>query len=697
MKEEKKIKAKLPFRLNILFFMIFLLFFVLIIQLGVVQILNGQEFQDKVSSTVKDSVKTSVPRGKIYDRNHKLIVDNQARYAITYTAPKGIKPEEKLAVAQRLSKYMSMFHNETKKAKLKTITEREKKEYWYLLHKDEAEQRLSTEEKTNLKSSEQYNTILERISKEDLQSLSEEDMQIILIKKEMDKAYALTPQIIKNEDVTYEEYAMVSEHLYELPGVNATADWDRNYLYKDTFRNMLGAITTEKQGIPSEKVDTYLAKGYNRNDRVGKSGLEEKYEDLLRGRKAQIQYTTDKKGEVIGTETVVEGQRGKDLVLTIDMEFQQRLDKIVKKELKTTKNHAPYLNRYLEDAMAIALKPKTGEILAISGAHYNAKTNQYENADYKVLYDARQAGSSVKGATVLAGFQSGVIHTGTIFNDETIKIAGTPPKKSIYAYPLGPLDEVTALKKSSNVYMFHIAMRMGGEYNYQPNKNITFHPEAITEIRNYFSQFGLGINTGIDFPYEATGYKGEHPKAGNLLDYAIGQYDTYTTLQLAQYVSTIANNGYRVRPHFLKEVREPIPGEDQLGPVNRAVNTEVLNRVDMDEKYIKRVQEGFRQVFQEPGGTAFRHYNTAPYNSYHIVGKTGTAQNEVFENGHKTETENHTLVAYAPFDDPEIAIAVLVPNSGEGMGYPDNHNIAKGIFKTYFDLKEERQKDSDLQ
>src|SRR5699024_5452810 len=104
--------------------------------------------------------------------------------------------------------------------------------------------------------------------------------------------------------------------------------------------------------------------------------------------------------------------------------------------------------------------------------------------------------------------------------------------------------------------MFHIAMRMGGEYNYQPGKKIVYHPEAITEMRNYFSQFGLGVETRVDFPYEATGYKGEHPKAGNLLDFAIGNYDTFTTLQLAQYVSTIANDGYRVRPHFLKEVRD---------------------------------------------------------------------------------------------------------------------------------------------
>ncbi|MDY0404771.1 hypothetical protein P5G51_004575 [Virgibacillus sp. 179-BFC.A HS] len=141
----------------------------------------------------------------------------------------------------------------------------------------------------------QYQTILERITKKEISHFSTADRNTMLIKKEMDKAYALTPQTIKNHHVTAKEYAMVSEHLQELPGVNATTDWERSYPFEGTFRNILGSVTSEKQGIPSEKLRTYLAKGYNRNDRIGKSGLEEQYEDLLRGRKEQIEYTTNSK------------------------------------------------------------------------------------------------------------------------------------------------------------------------------------------------------------------------------------------------------------------------------------------------------------------------------------------------------------------------------------------------------------------
>src|SRR5699024_4028166 len=192
-------------------------------------------------------------------------------------------------------------------------------------------------------------------------------------------------------------------HLDDLPGINATTDWERKLPYKDTFESFIGSITSQVEGIPAEEEQYYLSRGYNRNDRVGKSGLEEQYEDLLRGRKEEIEHTTTKNGTVVDSKVVVPGERGKDLVLTIDMDLQEELDKIVRKELKKTKQQHPHENRFLEDAMAVAINPKTGELLAVSGQHYNKEDNKYENAGYRALYDAHRPGSSIKGATVLAG------------------------------------------------------------------------------------------------------------------------------------------------------------------------------------------------------------------------------------------------------------------------------------------------------
>lgn len=688
MKKKNK-KAQLPFRLNILFFAVFILFSVLIIQLGVVQILNGESYQEEIDKTILDTTKIPVPRGKILDRNYQVVVDNKPLYSITYTPPKGVQAKDKLDLAEKLSKYMSMDKDDIEKLSL-----RNKQEYWYLKNIEEAEGRITEEEASEMSNAEQYQTIIDRITEEEVEDYSNDVLEVIAIKRELDKAFTLTPQVIKNENISAEEYARVAEHLDQLPGINTTTDWDREYPFGETFYTFLGSITSQDQGILAEKEDYYLTRGYSRNDRVGRSGLEEQYEDLLRGRKEQIQYTTNKSGQVIDSEVIVPGERGKDLILTIDMEYQAIVDDIVQKELETTIKKHPHANRFLEDALVVVINPKTGELLAVSGQHYNREDNEFENTAFKTVYDAHIPGSTVKGATVLAGYESGVISPGQYFHDARIKIAGTPKSKGSWTN-LGSVNDLDALRRSSNVYMFYIALRMGGEYRHPipTDTKVAFNSQAVQEMRNYFGQFGLGVKTGLDFPFEATGYVGKDPNAGLLMDLAIGQYDTYTTMQLAQYTATIANDGYRVRPHFLKEVRLPTPYENELGSLHQSVNTEVLNRIEMDESSINRVQEGFRQAFQSTGGTGTSYWGNKDYNP---AGKTGTAENDFYPNKKgepaKVDLENRSLIGYAPFDDPEVAFAVIVPQMGKVSNqHPINHTIGTGVLDAYFKLKEERE------
>lgn len=683
--KKRKTKAQLPFRINILFLIVFLLFSVLILQLGVVQILDGASYQEEVERTIQDTIETPTPRGIIYDRNEQPVVDNEPLYSITYTPPKGVQLEDKYEVAKVLVKYMSVDEEDIEK-----ITLKNKKEYWYI--KSEANQkkalsRLTKEEKEELDDVEQYREMLDRIDEDEIGELTEEELKIIAVMRELDKAYELTPQIVKNKDVSSEEYARIAEHLDLLPGVNATTDWNRKYPYKDTISSFLGSITSQEQGIPKEEEDYFLSRGYSRNDRIGKSGLEEQYEEILHGQKEKIEYTTSKDGKVLDSKIISEGKRGKDLVLTIDMEFQQKVDDIVREELKAATKKSE--NRYLEDALAVVMDPKTGELLAVSGQHYDRDEDKFEDAAFKTVYDTHRPGSSIKGATVLAGLESGVIEAGEVIDDKPIQIKGSNPKGSWRR--LGRVNDIDALEHSSNVYMYHIAMRMGGEFNYREGKKIKFDREGFQKMRNYYHQFGLGVKTGIDLPYEATGYVGDvsTANAGNLQDLAIGQFDTYTTMQLAQYVATIANDGYRVRPHFVKEIREPTP-DDELGPVIKRFDTEILNKVEMDQEKIERVQEGFRRVFQG-SGTGSSYWKDKDYDP---AGKTGTAENELYieKDGKpvRVDTENLALVGYAPFDDPEIAFAVLVPNLGKSKGQSINHNIGTKIMDTYFELKEER-------
>src|SRR5690625_53626 len=674
---------KIPFRLNLFFFFVFIMFAVLVVQLGVVQILEGEAFQKEIDRTIDDITKNPVPRGLVYDKNHKLVVSNDPLYSITYTPPKGIQAKDKLELAKNLVDYI-----ELDKEKIDQITERELKEYWYLLNEDKALDLTTDEEKEELENSELYDLSLKRITDEDIDTISKDEYPVIALKSELDKPSSLTPHIIKNKDISVEEYAKIEENLNELPGINATTDWERDYLYKDTFKDFIGNITTEERGIPKEKKEYFKSRGYNNNDRVGISGLEEQYEEYLKGRKEQIKYTTTKKGEIVDTETLVEGERGKDLVLSLDIDFQEKVDEIVLKELKKNIGHSPHL----DEAMAVVMNPKTGEILAMSGKTYNRSKSEYSDIGIKTLHDSNIPGSTVKGATVATGFENDIISPGTVFVDKPLRFKGSPSKSSVTT--LGAVNDQDALRRSSNVYMFYIAMQLGGELRnpFPDNGRLKSNPASIQQLRNTFNQTGLGVKTGIDFPYEAVGVIGENPEPSNVLDFAIGQYDTYTTMQLAQYVSTIANDGYRVKPHIVKDIHNPSVDKD-LGSIYKSNETEVLNKMKIKDSELKRIQEGFRGAFQSEGGTGYSYWSGKNYNP---AGKTGTAEYKIYEDGEMVaETENLSLVGYAPYDDPEIAFAVVVPNLSKKRprSNPINHAIGTGIMDAYFDMKKNKEDD----
>ncbi|GIO17418.1 penicillin-binding protein [Oceanobacillus oncorhynchi subsp. incaldanensis] len=690
-KKNKKKRAPLSIRMNILFFAIFLLFSALVLQLGVVQILNGESYQDEIQRTNLDTTNVPVPRGKIYDTNGELIVDNEAMYSITYTPSNDVQAEERLEVAEKLAQYIDMGDEQT----IDRITDRDRREYYLLHHEEEIEERLETVNTEEMENSEVYDATLELITDEEISDFTDDELEIIAIKKELDSAYALTPQVVKNEDVTAEEYAAVAENLDELPGINASTDWDRVYPNGDTLTSILGNVSSQEEGIPEEDLNAYLTMGYSRNDRVGTSGLEEQYEDFLRGRKEQIQYTTRQNGSIIGSETIVDGERGKDLVLTTDLEFQQEVDDILLDEFQSMKASSPYENRFATNAYAVVMNPKTGELLATSGVEYDTENDEYNNnAGFTALANAHEPGSSIKGATILAGYDSEVISPGETFNDAPMRLAGSEVKRSVQ--DMGTVNDLTALERSSNVYMFYVALRLGGDYRHPMPRNANLDinmGETLQTLQNYFNQFGLGSTTGVDFPYESTGLRGQVPdNPGNLLDFVIGQYDTYTTMQLAQYVSTIANDGYRVQPHFLKEARDPVASMDELGPLYYSSNTTTMNRIEMTDDEISRVQDGFRLSYQGSQGTGNDYFDDKSYNP---AGKTGTAESAEFVDGERFDLNNLTLVGYAPFDDPEIAFAVVVPHVGIGEGDQINLKVGERVLDSYFEVKEDHDEEAE--
>nr|WP_110927399.1 penicillin-binding protein 2 [Bacillus massiliglaciei] len=696
MKKKKKKKTHVPFRLNMVFLVVFLLFSVLILRLSFVQIVYGDEYLREVERTEEVTVNNAVPRGKMYDRNLKVMVDNKPLDAITYTRKQGTKPKEMLETAEKLA---DLIEKEPDK-----VTERDKKDFWILLHPKQAEKKITDKERAKvtegeLEQKDLYNLQLDRITKKEYDSFSDKELEVLAIYREFAGGYALTPQIVKNKDVSKEEFAKVSENLDSLPGVDIMTDWDRYYTYNKTLKSVLGKVSSSEEGLPSDSLDYYLARDYSRNDRVGKSYIEAEYEDVLQGTKAKIRNVTDKSGNVVDSEVITEGQRGKDLVLTIDMDLQLATEEILEKHLIAKKKMGN--TKFLDRAFAVMMDPKTGEILTMAGKQYvkDKETGKASIEDFALgnITTSYAMGSSVKGATVLTGYQQGAIKPGSYFYDTKLKIKGTPEKGSYKNF--GNINDLTALKVSSNVYMFRTAINIAGGH-YVMNKPLDIDTSAFSTIRNSFAQFGLGVRTGIDLPNEMAGFKGSETSPGKLLDLAIGQYDTYTPMQLVQYVSTIANGGNRMQPHMVKEIRDPEDDNEALGPIAEEMKPTVLNRIEMKSEWIERVQQGFEKVAQESGGTA---YTWLGGKSYHAAAKTGTA--ESFYDGpdrekydEPQETMNLTLVGYAPSENPEVAFAVVVPWAYQGhSGHSMNKEIGEEILDKYFELKKERAKEDNEQ
>ncbi|REB10186.1 penicillin-binding protein 2 [Sporosarcina sp. BI001-red] len=681
--------------MNFLFFSIFVLFSLLIFRLGYLQIVKGEDYKLLLERTEEIAVNTSVPRGRIFDRSGHLLVDNEPRNAITYTKTTSTTSDEMLKTAKKLAK---LIEKPTTR-----ITLGDKKDYWILLHPNEAIEKVTKKELLAIQKDESITKkeaqrkitkmTRDRITDKELDSFTESELEVLAIYREMMSGYAYTPQIVKSEDVTDTEFATVSEQLSSLPGVNTTTDWER---VKMSDSAILGTTTSPLEGIPKSDLDYFLARGYSRNDRVGKSYIERYYEDLLKGQKTVVKNIKDRTGKVVETKTVREGEPGKDLMLTLDTELQSHLEKIVEDNLLKAKRMGG--SQFLDRAFLVMMDPNTGEVLSMVGKRIvkDKETGKLTVQDYTfgAFSTSYEVGSTVKLATMLTGYKYNAVHIGETKIDEPIYV-GKQRKASLFNQNSRvAINDVEALGRSSNVYMFKIAMSIAN-YHYVKGGSLNIDFDAFNKMRDSYASFGLGVKTGIDLPGEVSGSSPDpnRKEPGKLLDLAIGQYDTYTPLQLAQYVSTVANGGYRIAPHVLKAVYEPSKDGEEFGALLQQEASQVLNRIDNTPEEIAQVKKGMHYTYYEPRGTA---YNIFQGEDFDAGGKTGTAQAGYYEGDDRslwgTQTVSVAHVGFAPYDNPEIAYSVIVPHVStytNGYAHPNN-DIAQAAVKEYFALKKKR-------
>lgn len=432
----------------------------------------------------------------------------------------------------------------------------------------------------------------------------------------------------------------------------------------DAAAHILGRVTK----IPSGKWEEYKEKGYKYGDRVGRDGVELAFEDYLRGRNGRRIVETNAAGKVTGEIYSVEPEPGDTVALTLDIDFQEDVERI----LAETVEDMTADDGIARGAAAAAVQVGTGEVLAL--ASYPTFSLKTYNEDYQENYEnplepfynrATQGtyapGSTFKPVTAVAALETGVITPrSTILTKGVYHYGNWAYKCWLYNQnggTHGRIDVTEAIKVSCNYFFYDIG-RMTG----------------ISTIARYASAFGLGEPTGIEIPEKigvmttpdyVNSLEGHYWTDGQTLTAAIGQsYSLFTPLQLANYTATLAGGGTRCNAHLLKEVRT----YDSAAIVD-VYNEQPAQIIDIQPENLKAVLEGMRELVVS--GSVAYYFKDCVVDA---AAKTGTAQT-----GGKVS--NGVFVAFAPYDDPQIALAVMIEKGGSGGALA---STAVQILNAYF-------------
>ncbi|WP_429970978.1 peptidoglycan D,D-transpeptidase FtsI family protein [Fructilactobacillus sp. Tb1] len=653
----------IPFRLNLIFFVVGLLFIVLIWKLADLQIIQGNYFKSTVSQNNNYTKYGNVPRGKIYDSTGKLMVGNESQRAITYTRLPSVSSKDMYQTATQLGDYITVPTNHLNK---KQIAQ------YYLANTSNS---ANAEKQINGASSMSPDKVqAEEIKKfvaGDIVPITNKMKNAAAIFNSMSGAYTLSTTYIKYNKVSAKELSLVGEHQSELPGVEVGSNWVRNYPEGKEVQTVTGSVSSNKSGLPEDRVNSLLAQGYSQNESVGISDLESQYEPILKGSKSQTNVKVSSSNQIISQMVKYPGKAGDNLQLTINSKFQNDLQKIVRKD---------QAGGYGTGTYAVAMNPYTGAVIGMAGVDRDPKTNKITQNDMGVISRPITMGSVVKPAMELGALMKGIITPeNSVQTDQPIKNGGGT--KSSWFNPTGAHDiQLTAqdaLEDSSNSYMMQLAMKEAG-YKYVPGAPLNMNPAIFDTLRNNFKQFGLGVKTGIDLPGESAGIQGPSGFAniGKALDESYGNYDGYTTIQLAQYVSIIANGGYRLKPQLVQNIRGNTKDNSKLGAIKETIRPQVLSKVPFTEAQRNVILQGMYQVVH--GTSPYRTGMTTNEIKPSISAKTGTAQ--TFYDGNETATLS--MIAMAPYKNPHVVIALSMPNLPESAG--NNAQLAADILNAYW-------------
>lgn len=646
-KEEFTDKRRFSYRMNVFFFASFIIFSVIIVRLAYLQFVEGPELSQEEASNITKDVPLAPVRGTIYDATGEV--------KLAYS-----KPIQSL--------YLTLYKN---------YGDVNGEPSPYIAEIQDMATRL--------------HDVFEQYKKKESPSLSVDE-----IIEEMDlnsrKANGFMPRLIKS-DLSDEEVAYFLQHKDEFKGIQIVEESVRYYDPDTVAVQTIGYLKKFKSSKTLDKYEEIDAKNktqtdpglvYTENEFVGFDGLELQYQDILRGKSGYNSVDVDLRNLPEGVAGSTPPEKGYDLITTINKNIQVKTEQAITDQLRWLHTNL-VSGKYHQNAktgFAVAMEVDTGKVVAMASMpDYDTniwRTGSITNQQYddiKYIYQngtirgfppddsGKRAesvvllGSTIKPLSVLIGFKEGFFTANTVYPDKGYTTFGGDNRRVQNAggHVYGPLRPRDAIRHSSNPFMIdEIGKKLYDRYG----------AKGIDVWDKYMKQFGLGVSTGVDLPNEYLGYREYTSKTESSLTKLVygsfGQQGKYTTMQLAQYVTMLANRGKRMEPHLVSEIR------DSEGNVVEKIKPKVLDKVDFNSSYWDEVQRGM--------ATEVSSFSGFPYD---FARKTGTSTQVV---GGKN-VDNGVFIAYAPRNNPKLAVAVVIPEGG--FGSTSAAPVARAIFDAY--------------
>lgn len=671
-------------RYNLITILVYIVGIVLIVQLFNLQIVNGKEYRETSNTRLSRETVIKAARGSIKDRKGNLLVTTKMGFNIelyktkinTTTLNKTILNTIKI-LENNNDKYINNLPISIEPFKF-TIDDEESQVNW---KKENDIKEDATPEQCFYELKEKYKIEQDNIL---------EAYKIMVVRYEISRnGYSSIRPVTIAKDVSRESAVKLGEQSIYFPGISATNEPMVSYPSGSLASHILGYVGNITETELDGREDTYGI-----NDVIGKVGIQYVFEEYLRGKDGIKQLDMSVDGTITDEYITQEAVAGSDVILTIDANLQAATEKALANNIKKIAGGGFSKRSDAKAGAAVVMNVKTGEILAMASypdyepelfvnGISQKKLDEYNKGDNifnRAISGVYAPGSTFKMITAIAGLETGVITPTEKINDIGVYKKAHEPACWIwnsYGMSHGWLNVTEAITHSCNYFFYEVGYRA-----------------TIDNIAKYAKYYGLGEKTNVELPMEEKGIvatrdkakeRGDEWQIGETLSAAIGQsYNSYTPIQMAKYISMLANGGEPIDVTIVKSINDVNGNQVSKEDITKFVNAklgltkEKKENLNIKKENIDAILKGMKGVTSEEGGTA---YSTFANFNIELGGKTGSAQTDV------QGKINGWFVGFAPYEEPEIAVVVLVENAGSGSYTAE---VARDILQEYFGMNMEK-------